>query len=108
MNKKSVLFLAFVGIILFSACKDEKEDITNDVDRSGAVETSVTVTHLNDSSDVLITKHIVWKNYTSFKTIYTHDTIPALGYENTTGENVEGETKDVRVKKDYEIFITVK
>jgi hypothetical protein len=31
-----------------------------------------------------------------------------LGIENATAENSDGETQKVNVKKDYEIFITVK
>jgi len=34
--------------------------------------------------------------------------VPALGLLNTEGENSGGETQHVSVKKDYQIFITVK
>jgi hypothetical protein len=34
--------------------------------------------------------------------------VPALGMINTDAENSDGDTKNVSVKKDYQIFITVK
>jgi hypothetical protein len=105
--KKNLLFFFSITIIATS-CKEKNEDITHEINKNGAVETSVTIEHINDSSDVLITKHIVWIKNIAYKTIYSHDTIPALGMENTNAENSDGDKKQVSVKKDYEIFITVK
>jgi hypothetical protein len=39
--------------------------------------------------------------------IYT-DTIPTLGIKNTEGEDENGNTQTLPVKKEYEIYITVK
>ena len=108
MNQK--LTVAIVAIALFvTACNDEpKEDVTNDVNKAGSVETAVTVEHADSTHDVLVTKHKVWRNFTKYKTIEYRDTIPALGDTNTEAENADGDKKSVQVKKDYEIFITVK
>jgi hypothetical protein len=94
----------------FSSCGDDEknEDLTPSVNKSGSVETAVTVQHLDSLNDVLVTHHTVWVKGSTFKTIEYRDTVPSLGMEKTTAENSEGDTRDVQVKKDYEIFITVK
>ncbi len=105
--KKLILPFAFAAI--FCSCKEEKqEDITNEINKSGSVETSVSVSKLDSANDILITKHTVWAKGNKFKELEYRDTIPALGMENKTAENSDGDTKSVEVKKDYEIFITVK
>ena len=88
--------------------KDENEDITQSVNKNGSVETAVQVEHLDSLHDILITTHKIWAQNQEVKTVTYRDTLPALGTEHTTAENAEGETKEVHVKKDYEIFITVK
>ena len=101
--------LTVISIIVFVSCENEKqEDITNEVNKNGSVESSVTVDHIDNMNDVLITKHAVWVKGNKLKEIEYRDTVPALGSENKTAENSEGDTKTVEVKKDYEIFITVK
>lgn len=110
--KQSHIFLLSAFLlagIIFSSCKEKKnEDLTNEVNKNGAVETAVTVQHLDSTHDILLTKHTVWYKNNLFKNIEYRDTVPALGIENTTAENSDGDTKSVQVKKDYEIFITVK
>jgi hypothetical protein len=108
MNSK--LFVALLVIMLFAtACKnDKKDDVTNDVNKEGSIETAVTVEHADSTNDVIVTKHKVWRNLSEYKTIEYRDTIPALGVTNVAAENEEGDTKSVRIKKEYEIFITVK
>lgn len=111
MKKISLLFITvlLVSVITLTSCKDnDNEDLTNSVNKNGAVETAVTVVHLDSSNDVLITKHVVWYHGNTIKNIEYRDTVPALGIEKTTAENSDGDTKTVEVKKDYEIFITVK
>jgi hypothetical protein len=66
------------------------------------------VQHADSAHDVLVTTHKIWANLAEYKTIVYRDTIPALGTENATAENADGDTRNVNVKKDYEIFITVK
>ncbi len=104
-------FIFISTIVVASSCNfdDEKEkDLVNTVNHDGSIETSVSVNHLDSLHDILITKHIVWNNETTSKVIEQKDTIPALGFINTNAENADGEKKSVTVKKDYEIFITVK
>ncbi|MFL9485661.1 hypothetical protein ACI6Q2_22960 [Chitinophagaceae bacterium LWZ2-11] len=108
MNTPTKLLLA-IAVISFAACGDDKkQDVTESVNKNGSIETSVTVEHVDSTHDVLVTTHKVWANFNEFKTIVYQDTIPALGTVNTTAENADGDTKKVAVKKDYEIFITVK
>ncbi len=110
--KKRKIFLLGLCISLLAvanSCKDQPtEDLTQAVNKNGSVETAVTVQHLDSTNDVLITKHTVWYKGNQHKNIEYRDTVPGLGQENTTAENSEGDTKNVNVKKDYEIFITVK
>ena len=105
--RKLVLPLAFVARI--GSCEEKKqEDITNEINKNGSVETAVSVTQLDSANDILVTKHIVWVAGNKFKELEYRDTVPALGMEKKTAENSEGDTKTIDVKKDYEIFITVK
>lgn len=104
--------MLLAGSLLFtiaslSAC-EKKEDVTETVNKSGSVETAVAINHLDDSQDELVTTHKIWVRFDVFKTIEYRDTIPSLGTERTTAENEDGDTKQVEVKKDYEIYITVK
>ncbi len=107
------IVLAIVGcaaLLLLFSCNDTQhnEDITQSVNKNGSVETAVQVEHLDSLHDVLITTHKIWAQNQEVKTVTYRDTLPALGIEHTTAENTDGEIKDVHVKKDYEIFITVK
>jgi hypothetical protein len=100
--------LLFLCTFLVTGCSDPKEDETAIVDRSGSVETAVSVEHADSTHDVLLTRHKIWVNYKEYTTVEHRDTVPALGMLNTVGENSGGETQHVSVKKDYQIFITVK
>ena len=95
-------------LIFITSCKDKNEDVTDTVNRAGAVETAVSVQHADSTHDVLLTTHKVWVNFHEFKTVVYRDTVPALGTEHATAENEDGDTKKVDVKKDYEIYITLK
>ncbi len=101
---KKIVFLAFVAF-LFSACgAEEKQDLTEKVNKEGAIETQLNIEHLENNMDVLISTHKVWVKGTLYKTIEQRDTIPALG--NFSETNDKGEA--VQGKKDYELYITVK
>ena len=109
MSNINKLILSLVVITFLISCKEEKqEDLTNEINKNGSIETAVSVTKLDSINDILITKHTVWVKGNKFKELEYRDTVPALGMEKTTAKNSEGETKTVEVKKDYEIFITVK
>ena len=90
------------------SCSGKKEDETDTVNRAGAIETSVSVQHADSTHDVVLTTHKVWVNFSEYKTVVHADTVPSLGVLDTDAENSDGETKKVKVPKDYEIFITVK
>ena len=105
--KKLVLPFAFVAG-LYSCEEEKQEDITNEINKNGSVETAVSVSQLDSANDILITKHTVWVKGNKFKELEYRDTVPALGMETKTAENSDGDTKTIEVKKDYEIFITVK
>ena len=101
--------LASAALFFLFSCEGKKnEDITQSVNKSGSVETAVQVEHLDSLHDVLITSHKVWVYSNQVKTVLYRDTIPSLGTTQTTAENKDGDTKKVTVKKEYEIFITVK
>ena len=113
-TKMKPIVLAILGaaalLFLFS-CEDKQnqnEDITNSVNKDGSIETAVQVEHLDSLHDILITTHKIWAANQEVKTIRYRDTLPSLGTEHAEAQNADGETKNVHVKKDYEIFITVK
>lgn len=104
--KKIKLCLLSVGIMAFTACKKEKEDEVNTVNKRGSIETVLSVEHL-DTADILITKHKIWKDKKLFKEIVKKDTIPSLGDTLVGGEDSDGNDHIAKTKKDYEFFITV-
>jgi len=95
------------GLLALTSCEN-KDDITTTIDRSGSIETFVTVQHADSTHDIILTTHKVWTNFKEYKTVVHQDTIPALGLTSTAGENKDGDTSTVKVQKDYQIFITMK
>ncbi len=100
MTKKNaiVLFLIF-ALIVALACvigyaysSPSTEDQTQSVDRNGSIETGVSVVHADSTHDVILTNHRVWLHDSVYKIISYRDTVPALD----------------SVRKDYQIFITLK
>ena len=108
MRQLKVLWAAGIVAIAAVGCDKENEDITNGVNRNGSVETAVQVNHLDSLKDELVTTHKIWVRNDIYRIVEYRDTIPSLGMENTVAENEGGDTKNVSVKKDYEIYITVK
>jgi hypothetical protein len=109
MKKYITTSLLLAVTILVTSCgEDKNEDLVNEVNKNGSIETSVSVNHLDSTHDLLVTKHIVWTNGTTSKTIINNDTIPALGSTMVEAEDEKGDVKNAMVKKGYEIFITVK
>ncbi|WP_230634015.1 hypothetical protein [Chryseobacterium sp. LC2016-29] len=101
----ALLFFSLMGI---AACNDSepKEDEVKDIDKTSAIETELSVQHI-DTADVLVTKHKIWKNNKLFKEIIKRDTIPSLGDTLQTVEDEAGNEHNAKVKKDYEFYITV-
>ncbi len=107
-NSFRLVWLMTIGLLIFSSCEEkENEDLTPEVNKNGAVETSVSVEHGDSLHDVLITKHIIWNKGVTAGTFEHRDTVPALGLSNNVKDE-SGSEKNVTVKKEYEIFITVK
>ncbi|NML69874.1 hypothetical protein HHL23_08690 [Chryseobacterium sp. RP-3-3] len=104
--KKIKLCLLLVGIMALTGCEKEKEDEVSSVDKSGSIETELSVEHL-DNTDILITKHKIWKDKKLFKEIVKRDTIPSLGDTLVAGEDSNGYDHTAKTKKDYQFFITV-
>ncbi|MEI8074049.1 MAG: hypothetical protein WCH78_04805 [Bacteroidota bacterium] len=107
------IVLAILGgaaLLYLISCQDPQpnEDVTNTVNKSGAIESAVKVEHLDSLHDILVTSHAVWAHDSLIKNIVYRDTLPSLGIHNTYAENQDGDTKAISVKKDYEIYITVK
>ena len=105
MKKTFFFFLAFASILAFQACNEDK---VKDVQKNGSIETSLQVDHLNDSLDVMITTNKIWVHNVLVKTVNRRDTLPSLGVAPEEAENDNGDTKNVLLRKDYEIYITVK
>ncbi|GAA4748361.1 hypothetical protein [Flavisolibacter ginsenosidimutans] len=109
MQRLSFLPFSILCLFLISCSNsDDNEDLTTSVNKNGSVESSITVAPLDSTHHVLTTRHKVWVHDTVYKTIEYRDTLPSLGNEITTAENENGDTKTVNVKKDYEVYITVK
>ncbi|MCY0975977.1 hypothetical protein PGH12_13180 [Chryseobacterium wangxinyae] len=107
MRKIQIALLFFVPMS-FIACNESetKEDEVKNVDKKSAIETVLSVKHI-DSADVLVTKHKIWKNNKLFKEIVKTDTIPSLGDTLQIVEEENGNEHNTKIKKDYEFYITV-
>jgi hypothetical protein len=111
MTPKPVVLLA---LTFFTTCAialpscGGKEDLTNTVDRSGSIESSITVEHADSTHDVVLTTHKIWANGQVYTTIVHRDTVPGLGLISTEGTDSSGNARTVVVPKDYQIFITMK
>lgn len=89
------------------SCNEEyKEDEVSNIDKNAAIETELSVKHI-DTADILITKHKIWKNNKLFREIIKTDTIPSLGDTLVSGEDKDGYDQTAKTKKDYEFYITV-
>ncbi len=112
MKYSTILFVFSVMLTLVACNKEEKNNDdkvqTKDISRDGAIETVVTTEHLNDSTDLLVTTHKIWKSNTMIKEIRYADTLPSLGTMQSEVKDEKGEVKNAILKKDYEFYITVK
>jgi hypothetical protein len=104
---KYYLPIAFALIMLLSAC-DENDDQVKTVNKNGGIEVSLSTTHIDSLKDLLTTHYIVWRKGIKVRAFDKKDTVPSLGKFTTEGENDNGDTRDVTVKKDYEFYVTVK
>ncbi|MDB5138926.1 MAG: hypothetical protein JWR12_842 [Mucilaginibacter sp.] len=104
---KFLLPFGFALILLLSACDDNADQVKT-VDKNGGIEVSLSTTHLDSLKDLLTTHYTVWRKGVKIREFNKRDTVPALETFTTEGENDNGDTQDVKVKKDYEFYVTVK
>jgi hypothetical protein len=118
MSRKNLLILGtvIVALVIAVVCltayvvslPDRGADQVQTVDRNGSVETSVSVQHADSTHDVILTTHKVWVRASQYASLVHRDTIPALDSTSVETETASGDTRWVMVKKDYQLFITVK
>lgn len=101
------LALLVIMSVALTSCEQENEDIVKAPNKDGSVETIIKINHEKDF-DVLSTTHLVWVKNKQVKSITKIDTLPSLGNTTQEGENDEGETKQITLPKNYELYITVK
>lgn len=101
-------FIAIIGLTFLLSCDDNNEDKTQTINKDGSIETEIGVTHLDSLHDIITTKHKTWVGGNNTKSFIHIDTVASLGMKKEEAENDNGETKEVTIPKDYEIFITVK
>ena len=111
--KYSTILFVFSVMLTLVACGNEDNSNddkvqTKDISRDGAIETVVTTEHLNDSTDLLVTSHKIWKNNLMIKETSHTDTLPSLGTMQSEVKDEKSEVKNATLKKDYEFYITVK
>ena len=106
--RKIQIALLLLSLMSVTACNESesKEDEVENVDKKSAIETELSVQHM-DTADVLVTKHKIWKNNKLFEEIIKRDTIPSLGDTLQIVEDENGNERNAKVKKDYEFYITV-
>jgi hypothetical protein len=107
LQMKLLLPFCFALILLLSAC-DQNNDQAKQVDKNGSIEVSLSISHIDSLKDLLTTHYTVWRKGVMVREFDKKDTVPSLGEFTTEGENDNGDTKNVNVKKDYEFFVTVK
>ena len=95
-----------MSVVALQGC--DNEDETKEVNKDGAIETELSVVHLNDKQDILTTTHKIWVAGKTSRLVVHKDTIPSLGLTKAEAENDNGDTSTVTVKKDYEFYVTVK
>ena len=104
---KIYLPISLILILFLSAC-DDNDDQAKQVDKNGSIEVSLSTRHIDSLKDQLTTHYTVWSKGIKVREFDKNDTVPSLGTFTTEGENNNGDTKDISVKKDYEFFVTVK
>ena len=106
------IVLAILGaaaILFLFSCSDKKnDDITSAINKDGSIESAVQVEHLDSLHDILVTTHKVWVRNSELKTVVYRDTLPTLGMTSKDAENEDGDKKIVQLRKEYEIFLTIK
>ncbi len=101
------MFFTIAAATMLFSCTPENEDVVAQPEKDGTIETSITTKHAKDC-DILTTEYKVWIKGKVNKTFSKIDTLQSLGTTKEEGEDKAGNTKDITVQKEYEIYITVK
>jgi hypothetical protein len=113
-NLIALIVVAGLCLVIYLANRSSQSDNSSNedqgtsLDRDGSVETAISVQHADSTHDIILTSHKVWIKNNEYTTITHRDTIPSLDSLTATAENNNGDTLPVRLKKDYQLFITVK
>jgi len=104
---KPLICCSFLSLGLVAmACSHTPK--TADFNKDGAIEVTFSTQHINDSFDVLTTTKNVYKQGQIVKQIHETDTLPTLGQTVAEGENNDGDTRSFSLKKEYNLFVTIK
>jgi len=101
---KTTILLA---VIFLSGCAMQNQDVVRRPKEDGSIETVISVKHYN-SFDLLVTTHKVWINGLIDKTIVQTDTLKSLGSTTQVVDDGFGAAVKRSMRKNYDIYITVK
>jgi hypothetical protein len=112
MQKKILVRLSCCTLALFCslsfiACGGAEEE-EETLDKSGGVDVTLSTEHLDNEHDALITTTTVYAKGTAVRTISHRDTMPSLGMTTQEAEDDDGNTTAATMRKDYEVFVTLK
>ena len=108
MRKMGVKILGLILFLIIVIISCDEDDKVKEISKNGSIETVMSVDHLNANLDIVKTSYKIWVKNILVKTVIHTDTLPSLGLTTEEGENSDGDIRKVTLKKDYEIFITVK
>ena len=101
--------LATMLFLVSCGGSDKNEDLVQEVNKQGAIESSIKVEHLDSARDMIVTTYKVWHKGDNINSIEHRDTIPSLGTGLVEGKDaISGNDKTGIGAKDYEVFITLK
>jgi len=87
------------------ACNSNKDRM---ISKKNSVEIILETKHLNQESDLLITRRNVYINENMVQNYVSMDTIPALGNVKVEDQTSRIPNQYIEVPKEYEIYVTIK
>lgn len=102
--KKLLLFVPL--LVLFAACEDENKSAQKPkIVHENSVEYYAETSRLADGRVVVKTQQDIYVNSALLKSNIKYDTLPFIGTETVKLESAE---KDTTIKKEYDIYFTLK
>jgi hypothetical protein len=101
------MLIGIVCVLVFTS-DDDNNDQAKTVNKDGGIEIALGTRHIDSLKDELTTHYKVWRKGSLVREYAKKDTVPSLDTFTTEGENDNGDTKNIAVKKDYEFYVTVK